>query len=126
MYVRKHMFRLLRNGFKPNSYPNIKSIKPIVKYKNLGNCQGKCQVYHSVKRPVVHCMRESSMSGCENSLSDELYIVLSWPCWGGNSSCAGGKLGHRVHSHLWKILALLSLEKFSSCNDSWVRKATAR
>lgn len=29
-------------------------------------------------------------------------------------------------THLWKILALLSLEKFSSCRDSWVRKATAR
>lgn len=31
-----------------------------------------------------------------------------------------------VNTYLWKILALLSLEKFSSCRDSWVRKATAR
>lgn len=29
-------------------------------------------------------------------------------------------------THFWKIFALLSLEKFSSCSDSWVRKATAR
>lgn len=29
-------------------------------------------------------------------------------------------------THLWKILDFLSLEKFSSCKDSWVRKATAK
>lgn len=36
--------------------------------------------------------------------------------WGSPTDC----------THLWKILDFLSLEKFSSCKDSWVRKATAK
>lgn len=62
-------------------------------------------------------------------LCDELYKACSC-CWG-SSGRVRVRWGDpvdwaRARTHFWKILALLSLEKFSSCNDSWVRKATAR
>lgn len=41
-----------------------------------------------------------------------------WTCELGRKLC--------YCTHLWKILDFLSLEKFSSCKDSWVRKATAK
>lgn len=41
-----------------------------------------------------------------------------WTCELGRKTCDC--------THLWKILDFLSLEKFSSCKDSWVRKATAK
>lgn len=37
-----------------------------------------------------------------------------------------GDAGLPRRTHLLRILALLALEKFSSCRDSWVRKATAK
>lgn len=80
-------------------------LRPVFEYQQPLESQHSCSLLHAVK------------------INEERSFKLS--------QLQVGKVCHRGGSpagctHLWKILDFLSLEKFSSCKDSWVRKATAK